>query len=64
MQGILVHGGETYPMSGTRKRGHMNRVKLTKADIENGNMETAEKRVNDRDGGLERHSNKCTFGTN
>ena len=56
--------GETYLMSGTKKRGHMNRVKLTKAYVENGNMEIAEKRMNDRDGGLERLSNKCTFGTN
>ena len=30
--------------------------------IENGNMESAEKRTNDRDGGFTRHSMECKFG--
>ena len=30
-------------------------MRLTKADIENGNMESAEKRMNYRDGGSARH---------
>ena len=37
----------------------MNKVRLTKADIENGNMESAEKRMNYGDGGLARHSTEC-----
>ena len=54
--------GETYRMRGTRKKEHMNKVRLTKADIENGNIESAEKRMNDGDGGLARHSTECTLG--
>ena len=49
-------------MWGTRKKEHMNKVRLTKADIENGNIESAEKRMNDGDGGLARHSTECTLG--
>ena len=40
----------------------MNRVRLTKADIENGNIESAEKRLNDGDDGLARHTTECTLG--
>ena len=49
-------------MWGTRKKEHMNKVRLTKADIENGNMESAERRMNDGDGGLARHSTECLLG--
>ena len=48
--------GEIYRICGTRKKEHMNKVRLTKADIKNGNMESAEKIMNDGDGGLARHS--------
>ena len=51
-------------MWGTRKKEHKDKVRLTKADIENGNIENATKRMNDGDGGLARHSTECSHGIN
>ena len=44
--------GETDRKWATRKKEHKDKVRLTKDDIENGNMERATSRMNDRDGGL------------
>ena len=46
----------------TRKKEHINKVRLTKADIESGNMENAERWMNDGDGGSARNSTECTLG--
>ena len=40
----------------TRKKGHKAKVRLTKRDIEDGNIESAEVRMGKEDGGLAKHS--------
>ena len=51
--------GETDRKWGTRKREHQDKVRLTKEDIDTGNMERATKRMNDGDGGLAKHASSC-----
>ena len=50
---------ETNRMWKTRKREHMDKVRLTKQDFEGGRMEMADKRMNTGDGGLAKHSTHC-----
>ena len=57
-----AYTGETDRMWGTREKEHKNKVRLTKADIEKGDLESATKRMNDGDGGLAKHSTECTQG--
>ena len=46
-------------MWGTRKKEHEAKVRLTMADIANGNMERATERMNTGDGGLAKHAEVC-----
>ena len=43
----------------SREKEHQDKVKLTKRDIEAGNLESASRRMNEGDGGLARHSTTC-----
>ena len=54
-----VYIGETYRQFETRKKEHESKVRLTKQDIKNGKLESAEQRMGKEDGGLARHSVKC-----
>jgi len=51
--------GETDRKWKTRKKEHKDKVRLTHEDLETGNMDGASKRMNDRDGGLAKHSTTC-----
>ena len=53
------YSGETDRMWRTRKGEHEAKVRLTKVDIDNGNIESATKRMNSGDGGLAKHSSEC-----
>ena len=44
----------------TRKKEQHNNVRLTKQDIEAGNIESATARMNKNDGGLANHASTCT----
>ena len=44
----------------SREKEHQDKVKLTKRDIETGDLENASTRMSDGDGGLARHSTTCT----
>ena len=57
-----VYIGETYRMLETRKREYEAKVRLTKRDIEDGNIESAEIRMVKEDGGLAKHSTQCSQG--
>ena len=46
----------------TRKKEHEAKVRLTKRDIEDGNIELAEVRMEKEDGGLAKHSTQCSQG--
>ena len=54
--------GETERKWQTRKGEHEDKVRLTKADVELGKKEAAEKRMNTGDGGLARHAVACESG--
>ena len=54
--------GETDRKWETRKKEHQSKVKLTKEDIEQGQAERANRRMNDRDGGLAKHATVCPKG--
>ena len=54
--------GETERKWQTRKGEHEDKVRLTKADVELGKKEAAEKRMNTGDGGLARHAVACISG--
>ena len=58
------HGytGETDRKWETREKEHQNKVRLTKQDLEAGNTERAERRMNDGDGGLAKHASTCPLG--
>ena len=58
------HGytGETNRKWETREGEHQDKVRLTKQDIETGNTESAERRMNDGDGGLAKHATICPHG--
>ena len=47
---------ETYRMFETRKKEHEAKIRLTKKDIEDGSIESAEIRMGKEDGGIARHS--------
>ena len=44
----------------TRKKEHEAKVRLTKKDIEDRNIESAEIRMGKEGGGIARHSTKCS----
>ena len=54
--------GETWPLLQTRKKEHMDKVRLTNEDPRKGNTLSAEKRVAKEDGGLARHTMECQSG--
>ena len=54
--------GETFRNWATRKKEHMDKVRLTKEDIESGNLHRANERMNTGDGGLAKHAANCTYG--
>ena len=43
----------------TRRKEHMDKVRLTQEDITNGNMDRATERMNTGDGGLAKHDSTC-----
>ena len=51
--------GHTDRKWGSRKKEHMDKVKLTQRDIQNGNIESANERMNTGDGGLAKHNSVC-----
>ena len=57
--GKFSYTGETDRKWKTRKKEHMDKVRLTKEDIKNGNMTKATERMNTGDGGLAKHSAAC-----
>ena len=57
--GDYSYTGETYRKWKTRRKEHEDKVRLTHQDIENGNLEHATERMNERDGGLAKHSTEC-----
>ena len=59
-----AYNGETRRMWGSREKEHQDKVRLTLEDVQNGNTESAERRMNAGDGGLARHSVECTAGIN
>ena len=60
----IVHAytGETDRKWNSREKEHQDKVRLTLADIESGNMERATKRMNEGDGGLAKHASSCSQG--
>ena len=54
--------GETNRKWETRRQEHHNKVRLTKQDIEAGNIDSATTRMNTNDGGLAKHSTTCNAG--
>jgi len=52
--------GETYRKWETREKEHEDKVRLTKQDIETGNIQKANERMNTNDGGLAKHASSCT----
>ena len=62
--GKYTYVGETDRKWATRKKEHKDKVRLTKNDIGNGNVERATKRMNDRDGGLAKHATICQHEIN
>ena len=51
--------GETDRKWKTRKKEHEDKIRLTHADIEKGDLENANRRMNEGDGGLAKHSTFC-----
>ena len=51
--------GETHRKWETRRKEHHDKVRLTKQDIESGNLESATTRMNTNDGGLAKHTSTC-----
>ena len=49
-------------MWGTRENEHKDKVRLTMQDIESGNNESAQRRMNTGDGGLAKHASVCQAG--
>ena len=52
--------GETDRKWETRKKEHQDKIRLMERDLRMGNKERAEKRMNDGDGGLAKHSSICS----
>lgn len=59
-----AYTGETDRMWETRENEHKDKVRLTMQDIENGQIESAQKRMNTGDGGLAKHASVCPAGIN
>ena len=57
--GKYSYTGETHRKWETRRKEHHDKVRLTKQDIDAGNMESATSRMNTNDGGLAKHSSTC-----
>lgn len=57
-----AYTGETDRMWGSREDEHEKKVRLTLQDMERGNIESAEKRMNTGDGGLAKHATLCPEG--
>ena len=55
-----VYVGETYRMFKTRKKEHEAKSRLTKRDIEDGNIESVERRMGKEDWGHAKHSTQCS----
>ena len=53
---------ETRHLFQTRKKEHMDKVRLTNEDLHKGNTLSAEKRMGKEDGGLIRHTMECQNG--
>jgi len=51
-----VYVGETWCLFQTRKKEHMDKVRLTNKDLHKGNTLSAEKRMGKEDGGQARHT--------
>ena len=51
--------GETHRKWETRRKEHQDKVRLTKQDIDAGNMDSATTRMNTNDGGLAKHMSTC-----
>lgn len=62
--GGYSYTGETDRKWKTRKREHMDKVRLTETDITNGRTERATERMNSGDGGLAKHNVMCTQEVN
>jgi len=60
--GEYAYTGETRRKWKTRRKEHEDKVRLTREDMEAGNVERAEQRMND--GGLAKHSTECSRGIN
>ena len=58
--GKYSYTGETDRKWKTRKKEHMDKVRLTHDDINSGDMQRATERMNTGDGGLAKHSATCT----
>ena len=56
--------GETDRKFESREKEHEDKVRLTLRDIEQGNLDMAQKRMNDGDGGLAKHASFCRKGIN
>jgi len=57
--GKYSYTGETDRKWKTRRKEHMDKVRLTQEDITNGNIDRATERMNTGDGGLAKHSTTC-----
>ena len=57
-----AYTGETDRKWETREKEHQNKVRLTIEDIQTGNTERAEQRMNEGDGGLAKHASRCPNG--
>ena len=57
-----AYTGETDRKWRTREKEHKDKVRLTLNDIENGNNDRANTRMNERDGGLAKHAASCPQG--
>ena len=59
-----AYTGETDRMWGTRQGEHRDKVRLTIQDIQQGQIESAQNRMNAGDGGLAKHASICSAGIN
>ena len=57
---LYAYNGETHRKWCSRCKEHRDKVRLTKQDLEAGNTDAAEARMNTNDGGLARHAATCT----
>ena len=62
--GEAVYVGESKRRYETRLAEHERKVRLTGEDIDNGDLESAKKRMGSEDGGLAKHNNKCDYEIN